>query len=653
MQALFVDSDVSLRAARTTALTARGWRVQDFATADEALVWLAHGAGELDLLITEALFEEGPTGFAVRDAARRKFPGVRVLFTTRFDLTGFEDALGGAALLLDTPYEPGELIETVNAVLKAPGPPVKDAAGPMLAPGTHIGNYVIQEFVREDSMTETYLAVQQGVERMVGVVVLRPEQAENLEQLEVFTARVRAKASLNHPRIAPLYEAGEEGGYHFYAREVPRGRSLREMSGNGEMLGERALAELIFGVAEVMEHATSRGFHYREISDWDVYLDEDFQASLVNIFRPAGENQGDESKQTVEAFLELLRGRVAGGKASGLLQSLTMVKHDWGSLLQELTNVRSAMREQSIQHRIETVHPAEYQKTSQKAIPWWVWVTAGVVLVIVAGLGALTGDPKMKLGEASAAEMVLIPAGTFVYQNGEKRLLPTFWMSRTEVTLGQYAEFLQAVGNKGTSFDHPDQPATKTSHMPEGWRNLIAAARTGATVSGQKISLEVPVYGVDWWDAYAYAKWKGHRLPTEEEWEKAARGFDGRMYPWGAENRKAAANLGGDYVAKGEGGGEVDGFNLWAPVDRETEDVSAFGIQDLAGNVQEWTDGERKGQGWSEHPDFPDVRVPVVRGGHYAYPPAETLLTSRYFAESAQEKSPARGFRTVADRAGL
>lgn len=652
MQALFVDSNDSLRLARATALMARGWGLHDFATAEEAMVWLATGARTLDLVITEAVFEQGTTGFEVRDAVRAMFPGVRVLFTTRFDLTGFDELVAGAPVLLDTPYEAGELIEIVNAVLKAPGPPVRDAEGPLLQAGTHLGNYEIRELVREDSMTETYLAVQQGVERLVGLVLLRPQCAEAEEELERFKGRERAKASLNHPRIAPLYEAGEEAGYFYYTREVPRGRSLREIAEAGEALSERALVELIYGVAEVMEHATSRGFHYREISDWDVHLDEDHQASLVNIFRPAGDDLGAEGKQTVEAFLGLLRGRVAGGKASGLLQSLHLVKHDWSSLLQEMTAVRAAMREHSIQHRIEKEHPAEYRGSAQRAIPWWAWISAGVALVVVAALGALTGNPTQKVAEVKSAEMVLIPAGPFVYQNGVTRTLPSFWMSRTEVSLGQYAEFLQAVGKKGTSFDHPDQPKTKTGHAPERWQDLLTAARSGASVNGQKISLETPMHGVDWWDAYAYARWKGQRLPTEEEWEKAARGVSGNVYPWGQVERQKAANLGSDYDAKGSAGGGVDGFNLWAPVDRKTEDVSAFGIQDLAGNVQEWTAGEGGGQAWSEHPDYPDVRVPVARGGHYGYPPGEKLLTSRHFADSAQEVSPARGFRTVSDRAG-
>ena len=199
--------------------------------------------------------------------------------------------------------------------------------------------------------------------------------------------------------------------------------------------------------------------------------------------------------------------------------------------------------------------------------------------------------------------------------------------------------------------DQNREPKTKTSHVIPGWEDLLAAARSGATVNGQKISLEIPVHGVDWWDAYAYARWKGHRLPTEEEWEKAARGPTGFIYPWGNDPREKAANVGADFDLKGRVGGQVDGFNLWAPVDRESEDVSPYGIRDLAGNVQEWTASEGRGQAWSEHPDYPDVRVPVARGGSYAFPLGDQLLTNRHFAESAQESSPARGFRTASDRA--
>jgi formylglycine-generating enzyme required for sulfatase activity/CheY-like chemotaxis protein len=652
MQALLVDSHEDLRPVRARALMARGWAVEDCADADQALAWV-QSARRLDLLITEAVFEKGRSGLEVRDAVRARFPGARVLFTTRFDLTGFERALGSSPVLIDRPYEPGELIEEVNAVMKAPGPPMANAGGPLLQPGMRLGNYEIQEWVRSDARAETYRALQLGVDRLVGLVLLRPEHARDPEMVAQFKARERAKASLNHPRVAPLYEAGEEGGYIYYTREVPRGRSLKEMQDTGELLNERALVELLYGVAEVMAHATSHGFHYREISAWDLYLDEDHQASLVNIFRPEGDDLGSEGSQTVEALLKLLRGRVAGGRAGSLLQSLSLVGHDWASLYQEMTAVRDAMREHSLQHRIEKEDPAAFENPAQKAIPWWVWISVTVALIVVAALGALTGNPAQTVTEAKREEMIAIPAGPFLYQKGEARSLPGFWMSRAEVTLGQYAEFLQALeSGPAGQFDHPDQPKSKQGHVPEGWKDLLEAAKSGASVSGQKISLETPVHGVDWWDAFAYAKWKGHRLPTEEEWEKAARGPAGRIYPWGDEQKGAAANWGTDYDAAGKAGGKVDGYNLWAPEDRKTDDVSPYGIQDMAGNVQEWTAGERQGEAWPEHPEFPDVRVPVARGGHFASPPDEQVLTSRHFAESALEASPVRGFRTVSDRAG-
>jgi len=477
--------------------------------------------------------------------------------------------------------------------------------------------------------------------------MLRPHLLQQPQALEDFKARERLKASISHPRIAPLYEAGAVNGLHFYTRELPRGRSLEEIHQAGETLSEKRVAELLFGVAEAMQYGTERAPYHRRLSAGDIYLDAENQASIVNLFRPGGSKRRDP-REEVKALLDLVTPLAGEGKAKGLLAALTAGGHDWNGLLEQLDDVRDAMRERSIMRRIE----AEDEKgASGYPVPWWAWAMAGVAMVVVFALGALAGRGGPDGGgEIKEPEMILIPAGPFKYQKENRPNLPAFAISKHEVTIGQYGEFLKALESvTGTPFDHGDQPKTKASHVPPRWEEIYAAAKAGATFNGQVISLDTPVTQVDWWDAFAYANWKGQRLPTEEEWEKAARGKDGLTYPWGNTPSKDAANLGDDYDANGKGG-EKDGFKLWAPTQRKTRDVSVYGVCDMAGNVSEWTASERKGEGWPNHPVYPDLRVPVVRGGHFALKSSKDVLTNRLFAQSANEATLARGFRTASDK---
>lgn len=651
MTLLFVDSSATQHDTRLIWLrdSLPGFNIVDFTTVAAAAEWIAK-ADALDILVTEAIFPSQETGFTLRDEARARFPQLRVLFTTRYDLTGFEEQIADGLVLKDAPYTPEKLLERVRSLLTLPVE--SDAPAPVMQPGTVLGNYQVLERLYIEKEAETYRALQVAVQRPVALVLLKPEHLKQPEIVAKFKERERVKASLTHPRIAPLFEAGEANGWLFYTRELPRGRSLAEIGQTEEMLSERRATEVLYGVTEAMQFATERGYHHRSLASRDIYIDAEHQSSIVNIFRPASAEKRD-AKADVRALLDLLRPVTAEGKARGLLQSLADANHDWKCLLAALDDLRDDMRERSIVRKIEA-ETLPVDVGGKK--PWWVWVAVVAVLLVVAGLGAFMNGNSVIPGAGASVlpiEMVRIPVGEFTYQKKDKITLPEFWISKHEVTIGQYAEFLDALKTASAgAYDHPLQPKTKTGHEPVKWSTYYSAARSGSTFNGESVTLNTPVTQVDWWDAYAFAKWKGQRLPTEQEWEKAARGKDGFSYPWGTQPLPTAANLGDDYNAAPKGkGGRIDSYNLWAPITRVTQDVSPYGVCDMAGNVSEWTSGESKDGEWPSHPDFIDIKVPVVRGGHFGLKSSDHLLTDRLFPESANEATLARGFRTASSTA--
>ena len=160
-------------------------------------------------------------------------------------------------------------------------------------------------------------------------------------------------------------------------------------------------------------------------------------------------------------------------------------------------------------------------------------------------------------------EMVLIPAGDFTMGIDDKDSLaypkhtvnlPAFWIDKYEVTNSQFMDF--SINER-----YPGEGVKEG----KDWRLWFTMDKS-----------QFPVVYITWNDATAYCKSKGMRLPTEEEWEKAARGTDGRAYPWGNDFEPGRANTyesgGGNPVAVGQ-----------------CDDVSPFGVHDMLGNVQEWT----------------------------------------------------------------
>jgi hypothetical protein len=225
-----------------------------------------------------------------------------------------------------------------------------------------------------------------------------------------------------------------------------------------------------------------------------------------------------------------------------------------------------------------------------------------------------------------SAEPIAIPDGEFIYQDGERLSLKPFAIDSTEVTVWDYSDFLQAIGSD-TRFDHPDQKPHK-GHSNRDWESYARAAFSGENYHGVRLNPNFPAVYLDWFDAYAFARWKGRRLPTELEWEKAARGADGRRYPWGTDMFANAANL----------LGSLEPAPGWTEVGVWKQDRSPYGVYDMAGNVSEWTaSGDDQGN-------------PVVRGGNFRSDNGE--LTRRILHLSPGTKDERIGFRTARDGEG-
>jgi formylglycine-generating enzyme len=297
-----------------------------------------------------------------------------------------------------------------------------------------------------------------------------------------------------------------------------------------------------------------------------------------------------------------------------------------------------------------------------------------LAILLVLSLVVVSCDNEKK-GEH--AGMVKIPGGTFMMGGDNdqasadelpkhKVTVKGFWMDETEVTNRQFAAFVKATGYVTTAEKKPDWEQLKKDlppYTPKPDESMLVPSSLVFVPSDHPVNLEdysrwwiwkeganwrqphgpgsningredYPVVHISWYDATEYCKWAGKRLPTEAEWEWAARGgLANNIYPWGNEKidegEPKANTWNGDFPYKNS---EWDGFYYLAPV--KSYASNGYGLYDMAGNAWEWCSDwynaeyypsvhkpegvvDPKGPDKSYDPEDPYARKKSMRGGSF------------------------------------
>ena len=256
--------------------------------------------------------------------------------------------------------------------------------------------------------------------------------------------------------------------------------------------------------------------------------------------------------------------------------------------------------------------------------------------------------------------MVLVDAGTFEMGGKEEEVegrpgsnlltyiaerpvhkvqVSTFYIDKLEVTNAQYARFLEASEGSEASWAHPDQPADMGHEQMYVEEEMLGELQ--------------PAVGINWFDAYAYCRWAGKRLPTEAEWEYAARGGKGyRKYPWGDDAPDADDIWWANY--RPEAGHARDGYRYTAPVGSYPDGVTPFGLLDMAGNAEEWVQDwydvntYRRNLVVADPPGPAQGNKKVAKGGSYGSPEYQIRIAMRFYGRPA-DKGPRVGIRCAMD----
>ncbi len=487
--------------------------------------------------------------------------------------------------------------------------------------GLRVNDYLVGELLARGTNTLLWQATQQSVQREVILCSVSDSLTEDENLRDNFIKDVRTKASVDHPLIGSVLEAVDDGKYCFFALEKLKGRTLGDLHDEGESVTPIQVVRVLRNIANACHYLEEHGTATLPITPHDIFIDDRFHCRVANmaVSGDIDPSVSTQDKQLIgQLFHDLLEpGQPGSTRTGSLLNYMADLEREqplkWKKIHDLADEVERQLAEpavtESIQSSTMRMPPAASRALVSKTL------TAIAVIAVIMGLVYYFKNRKTLPPARTLPDMVLIPEGKYPGPDGFNIKLREYSIDAHEVTISEYAKFLEALSllseKNRTAFQHEDQPANKTSHEPDDWYSLHEAAKEGGLWNKLKVDLNYPVVGIDWWDAYAYAEWKGRRLPTREEWYAACTSSDNpeELEPSG-----------------------------WMPVDQADKTKKA--IYGLAGNVSEWT---RKRSLNSADPSQP-ARY-VICGASYLRP--RYGVRAREWVDDRSLRRPDLGFRTL------
>ncbi len=424
------------------------------------------------------------------------------------------------------------------------------------------------------------------------VAVKRLLSRDNKMAIDRFMGEAKSIAALNHPNIIQIYDIGRDEEGLFITTEFVDGLDLYKFMQTRQQLPLKVALKLYVPICKAMSYAHEAGVIHRDIKPANILLTKDGQPKIADFGLARTESMKDLEKT----------GMIMGSKLYASPEQFMDAKHidhrtdiySLGAMFYEMITGKSPQffRETDLPPvfaplvlKMMQRDPAmRYQSVKQMLAELMTVVRSGASAPAAAPAPATPRQPVA--ATAAKEEMILVPAGAFRFgPQGQTITLPAFYIDRYPVTNAQFAQF-------------------KPSHVfPPEWADHPATKMT-------------------WVEANAYARMIGKRLPTEQEWEKAARGIDGRPFPWGNQFSPERCNT---IEAQ---------INQTTPVNAYPEGRSVYGAIDMAGNVWEWTT------------TYLDERqtARVLKGGAFNGAAKFALCHAR-FAYPEQGLLPTAGFR--------